>query len=182
MKLSHLAKLVQGSLLLSLLSNLVVVPAFLASDRPEFVLTLLALGTSATLLSSGVAGITWFIWQYQLVKQTADRGVSIGVSPEMSLVWWIVCFANFYMPYKIFRDLEQALTGNFGKSSAIVKSWWFFWIFSSICGRTIDLKLNLISVVASVLTVTAAMLAMYVVGHFTDLAEAHEMGAPPQTF
>jgi hypothetical protein len=91
------------------------------------------LNAAATVMGicSWVAFVASLVWLYRAVANLAVLDYPGSISPAMSVVWWFVPIAFFFMPYRVVRSLyaysapEHHLLGG-----RVVEAWWACWWIS----------------------------------------------------
>jgi len=81
--------------------------------------------------------ITFILWFYRAYSNIGKRGQKLNYSKGWTLWSWIVPILNFYLPYKIMKEMHLK-TNDFLKCElvneekpaiAVVRWWWGLWIF-----------------------------------------------------
>lgn len=87
-----------------------------------------------TYIVSIFAGVSWMVWQHR--AQTNVWAVAGSerprVSPGWAIGWWLVPFANWWMPLVAMRELYRGSTQTSGRrrpgGSATLAGWWALWL------------------------------------------------------
>ena len=75
-----------------------------------------------------LAAVAFLAWQSRSVANVPWLGGGTpGISPGWSIGWWLVPFANMFMPYRSMADLERRTT--FGAPrSRLLGAWWVLFV------------------------------------------------------
>ena len=72
--------------------------------------------------------IAWIVWQYQAHRSLRSLSTtgSVRFSPSDAAVWWIVPVANFWMPFRVNRELQDGSARLLAKPSRAARTatWW----------------------------------------------------------
>lgn len=123
------AQSVYGVILLSNLTNVTM-------DQVEAFDRTVALVAQATVVLFVVTAIAFLAWQHRAVSNVpALGGGKTDVSPNASVGWWFVPFANLVKPYQIVSDVWQRLaTSSSRTGTGLVLAWWVTYIVGNLLG------------------------------------------------
>jgi hypothetical protein len=79
-----------------------------------------------------LAAVAFLAWQSRSVANVPWLGGGTpGISPGWSIGWWLVPFANMFMPYRSMADLERRTT--FGAPrSRLLGAWWVLFVACNV--------------------------------------------------
>jgi hypothetical protein len=147
-------------------------------------------------------GIVWIVWQWRAAKNVeAYASYGTRFSPTWSIWGWIIPCASLVIPVLTLNDLwrasEPSTSVQFAgkrRGSVLIGVWWAAFLIASFAGRGLstgsdDSDVTIASVRSAdqtalfgmVLTITAAILAMFVVVQLTDRLEAMRAAGPATT-
>ncbi len=79
-----------------------------------------------------LAGIAFLAWQSRSIANVPCLGCGTPrISPGWSIVWWLVPFANLFMPYRSMADLERR-TAVGAPRSRLLGAWWILFIACNV--------------------------------------------------
>jgi hypothetical protein len=179
---------VYGVILLSDLANTTLeqVNAF------DGAVTLVARATLGLLIITGIAFLAWL---HRTVSNVpALGGGKPAVSPNASVGWWFVPFANLVKPYRIVVDLWKRLATSSGRTgTGIVLAWWATYIGGNVLGYIYGLQQPpnsveafngrmAFNIVVDAVVIAAAVMAIVIVREIerrSDIRAAAIAAAPP---
>ena len=135
--------------------------------------------------------VAWLAWQSRTVDNEDALGIGPSdITPRWSIGWWLIPFANLFMPYRAHREIQRRYARGAAVGGGLALAWWLAWIAnnigSTIAGRfwvaaeTFDELQSALSMylVSEALTILAAVLAIWLVRGIQRQADALAV-APP---
>jgi hypothetical protein len=79
-----------------------------------------------------LAGAAFLAWQSRSVANVPSLGGGTPrISPGWSIAWWLVPFANMFMPYRSMADLERRTAAG-APRSRLLGTWWVMFIACNV--------------------------------------------------
>ena len=139
--------------------------------------------------------VLFLMWLFRVYKNLPSlRAANLEFTPGWAVGWWFIPFANLVKPFQVVREAWREsdpdfdpslnfLSGGTGSAPSLFGFWWAFWILSNITNnissRLVDDSGTQVSegfiavwIVASVLSLIAALLAILVVRSITERQDA----------
>lgn len=102
-------------------------------------------GAIGGIVRTGVGGaivvaLIWLVWQYRAHENlwAVPGSPAASMKPGMAVMWWIIPFANWWMPFAAVRELRSSSAARAGTSrrptGAALGIWWSCWLAATIAG------------------------------------------------
>jgi hypothetical protein len=99
---------------------------FFISDLLSFFVRMIGLVVSIVYV------VLFFIWIYRLNKNLRTLSdMNMKFTPGWSVGWFFIPFANFFMPYRVVKELWHVCHKDFEVSRAMVRMWWILYLMDS---------------------------------------------------
>jgi hypothetical protein len=114
------------------------------------------------LVATAIAFLAWLSRSVDNIERlTGEKG---RFTPNWSIGWWFIPFANLVVPYQIVADLYRRMAPSRRVLTGIIGAWWVIWIVGNITSN-IASRLYLIGDDLAELTLA---LQIYAISDFAD--------------
>ena len=88
-----------------------------------------------------LAGVAFLAWQSRSIANVPWLGGGTpAISPGWSIAWWLIPFADLFMPYRSMADLERRTAAGIPRTR-LMAAWWVLFVGCNVVDRLLSLAM-----------------------------------------